>query len=231
VRNDAWSSGAGGSAPEPPLAAVSRETSRDVSELLTQASALGVELDQERVARLIRFERLLVDRAVPLGAVARSDVTRLRERHILDCLRVAPHVRTAGLTYDLGSGAGLPGIVAAVAVPEVRVVLVERRANRVAFLELALQELGLSNAEAFAGPVEALAEPADLCLARAFAPLERSWDAAERVLLPGGRLVYFAGREQAEAGSVRVPSGGVLEAIVRTPVLESAGPLVIMARQ
>ena len=231
MRSDASSSGAGGSAPEPPQAAVSRETSRAASDLVTQASALGVELDRERAARLIRFERLLAERAVPIGAVARSDADRLRERHILDCLRAAPHVRGTGLTYDLGSGAGLPGIVAAVAVPEVRVVLVERRANRVAFLELAIQELGLSNAEAFAGPVEALAESADLCLARAFAPLERSWEAAERVLLPGGRLMYFLGREQAEEGSVRIPNGAALEAVVRTPVLESAGPLVMIARQ
>lgn len=230
MRNGASSSG-GGNAPEPPQAAVSRETSWDAEELERQASAVGAELDEERARRLIAFERLLLERAIPLGAVARSDAGRIRERHILDCLRAAPHVRTAGFVYDLGSGAGLPGIVVAIALPDLRVVLVDRRSNRAAIAELAIQELGLSNADVFAGPVEELAEPADACLARAFAPLERSWATAERLLRPGGRLVYFAGLDLVSAGSPPVPHGAILEAVARTPVLESAGPLVIMARQ
>ena len=190
-----------------------------------------MDLDDERSERLVRFEGLLANRAVPIGAVAASDAPRLRERHILDSLRAAPLLAPDVLTYDLGSGAGLPGIVAAIARPDVRVILVERRANRAAFLELAVEELRIPNAEVFAGPVGDLGEPAQACLARAFAPLERSWAEAERVLLPGGRLVYFAGREVGEAEAVEVPRGAILEAIVRTPVLESAGPLVIMARQ
>ena len=181
--------------------------------------------------RLLGFEGLLADRAVPLGAIARSDAGRIRERHILDCLRAAPYVRTAGMAYDLGSGAGLPGVVVAIALPEVPVVLVDRRANRAAFLELAVQDLRLANAVVFADPVEELAEPAGACLARAFATLERSWEAAERLLRPAGRLVYFGGRELDEAAAIEVPTGATLEAVVRTPVLESAGPLVIMARQ
>lgn len=230
MRNGASSSG-GGSAPEPPQAAVSRETSRDAEELRRQASALGADLDEERAQRLIAFERLLLERAIPLGAVARSDVGRIRDRHILDCLRAAPVIRTAGFAYDLGSGAGLPGIVVAIALPDLRVVLVDRRANRAALAELAIQELRLSNADVFAGPAEELAEPADACLARAFAPLERSWATAERLLRPGGRLVYFGGVDLVSSGTPAVPHGAVLEAVARTPVLESAGPLVIMARQ
>jgi 16S rRNA (guanine527-N7)-methyltransferase len=163
--------------------------------------------------------------------VARSDVERVRDRHILDSLRVAPLVRSAGSVYDLGSGAGLPGLVVAIALPDVGVTLVERRRNRAAFLELAVEHLGLSNAEVFAGPVETVEELADVALARAFAPLERSWQVASRVLRPGGRLVYFGGRELDEPRSIEAPAGALLEAVVRTPVLESSGPLVIMARQ
>ena len=166
-----------------------------------------------------------------LGAVARSDLDRLRERHVLDSLRAAPHVRSGGLAYDLGSGAGLPGIVVAVVVPDARMVLIERRSRRAAFLELAVQELALPNAEVFAGTVEDVTEAGDAALARAFAPLDRAWAAAERLLRPRGRLVYFAGRGSGQVRSIDVPDGAVLEALVRTPVLESAGPLVIMTRQ
>jgi len=135
------------------------------------------------------------------------------------------------MVYDLGSGAGLPGVVVAAAAPELRVVLVERRSHRAAFLELVVEGLALSNAEVFAGPAESLDEAADAALARAFAPLDRAWAAAERLLRSGGRLVYFGGGDLGRAGSIDVPTGAVLEAVVRTPVLESAGPLVIMTRQ
>ena len=129
---------------------------------------------------------------------------------------------------DLGSGAGLPGIVVAVAEPWVRVLLVESRAKRAAFLEFAVQELGLSNAVVVVGRAEVLRREVDACFARAFAPLPLAWSVARGVLRPGGRLIYFAGAELADPA---VPDGAALEAVVRTPVLESAGPLVIMTRQ
>ena len=196
--------------------------------LLGQASELGVALDASRAATLIRYEDLLARRAVPLGAVARSDATRIRERHILDCLRAAPMVHEVDVACDLGSGAGLPGIVVAVAEPGVRVLLVESRAKRAAFLEFAVLELGLSNADVVVGRAEDLHRRVDACFARAFAPLPLAWSVARGILRPGGRLVYFAG---ADLRDPVVPEGAALEAVVRTAVLESAGPLVIMTRQ
>jgi 16S rRNA (guanine527-N7)-methyltransferase len=196
--------------------------------LLGQAAELGVALDASRAATLIRYEDLLARRAVPLGAVARSDATRIRERHILDCLRAAPLMHEVDVACDLGSGAGLPGIVVAVAEPGVRVLLVESRAKRAAFLEFAVLELGLSNADVVVGRAEDLSREVDACFARAFAPLPRAWSVARGILRPGGRLVYFAG---AELRDPVVPEGAALEAVVRTAVLESAGPLVIMTRQ
>jgi len=193
-----------------------------------QAAELGVTLDTSQAATLLRYEDLLAGRAVPLGAVARSDATRIRARHILDCLRAAPLVHEDDLACDLGSGAGLPGIVVAVAEPLVRVLLVESRAKRAAFLEFAVQELRLSNAQVVVGRAEELRRGVDACFARAFAPLPLAWSVARGILRPGGRLIYFAG---AELGEPVVPDGAALEAVVRTAVLESAGPLVIMTRQ
>jgi len=196
--------------------------------LLGQAAELGVELDASRAATLLRYEDLLTRRAVPLGAVARSDATRIRERHILDCLRAAPEVHEVDVACDLGSGAGLPGIVVAVAEPSVQVLFVESRAKRADFLELAVRELGLSNADVVVKRAQELRREVDACFARAFAPLPVVWSVARSILRPGGRLIYFAG---AELGDPVVPEGAALEAVVRTAVLESAGPLVIMTRQ
>jgi 16S rRNA (guanine527-N7)-methyltransferase len=200
----------------------------DSETLREQAAALGVDLEPIQAARLMRFEELLLLRAVPLGAVARSDASRIRDRHILDCLRAAPLVTTGSSACDLGSGAGLPGVVLAVAVPGLMVRLVEPRAKRAAFLELAIGEVGLSNAEVVVGRVEDMTVEVDFCFARAFAPPRQAWAAARALLRPAGRLVYFAG---AGTPDPELPPDATLEAIVRTPVLESSGPLVIMARQ
>ena len=64
----------------------------DPEALRAQAASLGVPLDPSQAARLIRFEELLADRAIPQGVISASDATKIRERHILDSLRAAPVV-------------------------------------------------------------------------------------------------------------------------------------------
>ena len=199
----------------------------DTEALRAQAGSLGVALDPSQASRLIRFEQLLLDRAIPLGMVSRSDTTRIRERHILDSLRAAPIVQGDDLAADLGSGAGLPGVVVAIALPRIRMLLVERRPRRAAILELVVEELGISNATVFAGRVVELPERVDVALARAFAPPEEAWAQARQVLRPGGRLVYFAGA----ATAIPAAPEGTAMVEVQTPVLESSGALVIMTRQ
>lgn len=200
----------------------------DTEGLQAQAGSLGVVLDPSQVSRLTRFEELLVARAIPLGAVSSSDAPRIRERHILDSLRAAPVVESADLAADLGSGAGLPGVVVAIALPRLRMLLVERRPRRAALLELVVEELGVSNATVFAGRVAEMPGPVDIALARAFAPLDEAWAQARGILRPGGRLVYFAGGETTVPVA---PEGSAILEVLRTPVLESAGALVIMTRQ
>jgi 16S rRNA (guanine527-N7)-methyltransferase len=192
------------------------------------SQAIGVDLDRSRVQMLERYEGLLADRAVGLGLIARSDAGRIHERHVVDSLRAARIPEAGATVYDLGSGAGLPGVPVAIARPEVTVWVVERRARRAAFLELVQQELALANMTVIGSSAEDLEGQADVCLARAFAPLPRAWAVARELLGPGGRLVYFAGREPRPND---VPADAVLRAVVRTSVLESSGPLVIIARQ
>jgi 16S rRNA (guanine527-N7)-methyltransferase len=197
-------------------------------ELRDFARSIGVELDGAAIERLLAFEDILVERAVGLGLIARSDRGRIRSRHVMDCLRAVLAVRPEdALGLDVGSGAGLPGVVVAIARPALRVALVEPRKSRVAFLELVLERLDLPNASVVAGRIQEVTKAADLCFARAFAPLDVAWEAALPRLRAGGRLVYFAG-----AGTDRpeaLPGAGSVE-ILEAPVLESAGPLIIMGR-
>jgi 16S rRNA (guanine527-N7)-methyltransferase len=196
--------------------------------MTSAAAASGVNLPEGAADRLVAYEHLLAERAAVLGLVARSDLPRLRERHILDCLRAAPAVRPEDRSAaDLGSGGGLPGVVVAIACPDLMVTLAERRRNRAAFLELAVRELGLPNARVAVGPVQELPTGSDLCFARAFADARGSWKAARRILGPGGRLVYFAGAGSAVS---EMPDDARAE-ILPPPPFASGGPLVIMSRQ
>jgi len=193
------------------------------------ATRIGVDLPPGASERLDGYERLLRDRAVPAGLIAAGDADRLRERHVLDCLRGAPLVPAVARTLvDLGSGAGLPGVVIAIARPAVAVVLVERRRARAAFLELVVDLLGLDAVRVHLGDAATVDARFDVATARAFGDPRRSWDAAERLLAPGGRLLYWAGeafvpqRDAPPGVEVTVPGGHALA---------RGGPVVIMARQ
>jgi 16S rRNA (guanine527-N7)-methyltransferase len=197
--------------------------------LRSQAEALAITLTSAAEEVLLAYERLLQDPGVDLGVVAAGDRSRIRTRHVLDSLRAVEVIRPEDSdAYDLGSGGGLPGVVVAAVIPHLHVGLVESRRRRVAFLELVLERLEIPNASVIPSRIEDLTGPVDVCLARALAPLPESWALARGLLRPTGRLVYFAG-EGTDPGLV-VP-GGVGFEVRATPVLESAGPLVIMALQ
>jgi 16S rRNA (guanine527-N7)-methyltransferase len=197
--------------------------------LTSLSAALGVDLTPEQARRLETFEGLLAERAVAMGMIGAADLPRLRERHVLDCLRAAAVVATTDrFAVDMGSGAGLPGIVVAIACPALTVTLVESRRGRAAFLELATERLELANATVEPSRVEAVSGSFDVCFARAFADLSTSWRLAERLLRPEGRLVYFGG---STFDPSHVVPGGTHVVILPGPSVASAGPLVIMSRQ
>jgi 16S rRNA (guanine527-N7)-methyltransferase len=166
---------------------------------LERAAELGVQLTAHAGEQLEAFAELLLERAVPLGMIARADAGRIRDRHILDSLRAAPFLREsdADEVVDLGSGAGLPGVPLAIAVSEARFTLAESRSRRAAFLELAADRLGLGNVTVHPDRVESLPPRAfDAATARAFAAPASAWSSAARVLRRGGSLVLFAGARE-----------------------------------
>lgn len=197
--------------------------------LRAAAADLRVTLDGTQTDRLERFEDLLRERAAALGMIARNDLTRLRERHVLDSLRAAPALPEAVRSVlDLGSGAGLPGIPVAIARPDLAVTLSETRHQRIAFLELVVTELGLSHVSVHAGRAEDAPGPFEACLARAFRDAAGSWTVSRKLLRPQGCLVYFAG---ARFDVARDVPAGVAASVAPTSSLANAGPLVIMTRK
>ena len=123
---------------------------------------------------------------------------------IQETLAVLPCLPIRGMLIDLGSGAGVPGIPLAVVRPEVHVVLVEASRSKAGFLQVAVRELALENAEVVHGRAEALGhdprhrERYDVVTARALAPLRVLVEYALPLLTIGGVGVFPKGRAAAE---------------------------------
>jgi 16S rRNA (guanine527-N7)-methyltransferase len=184
-------------------------------------------LSESQREALREYEGLLRTTAVPRRMVSASDADRLHERHVLDSLRGVAWLHGAVRACDLGSGAGVPGIPVAVAEPGLEVTLSEPRLQRVAFLELVVERLGLGNVVVHPGAAQELPPGRfDACLARGFADAGGTWDVAQPLLVPAGRLLYWAGRS---FGPGDVPNGVRVQ--VTDAALESGGPIAIMTRQ
>ena len=151
--------------------------------------------DQRQRQQTNAFVDLLLNKAIPNGFIAAGDKNALLERHVLDSLRAVCCLGSGDREIvDIGSGAGLPGIPVAIALPASSVYLVEPQRRRVAFLELAVERLGLGNAKVIASRADSVALRVDACLARAVGPADKAWREGRRLLSPRGRLIYFAGR-------------------------------------
>jgi 16S rRNA (guanine527-N7)-methyltransferase len=142
-----------------------------------------------------KYAQLLAGRGMELGVIGPAEVERLWDRHLLNCAAIARLVPARCSLADIGSGAGLPGIVLALLRPGVRVTLVEAMARRVSFLEQCVAELGLDNVEVVRGRAEDLAGRliVDVVTARAVAPLEKLAGLCVGLLRPGGRALAIKG--------------------------------------
>jgi len=122
-------------------------------------------------------------------------VPRLWDRHLLNCAVVADLIGSRYRTLvDIGSGAGLPGIVLAMMRPELTVTLLEPMERRCRFLSGCVAELGLANASVLRGRAEDARLRADVATARAVAPLDRLAELAVRVVRPGGLVLAIKGQ-------------------------------------
>lgn len=170
------------------------------------ASVFGGALDQA-----CRYTDLLATEGVTRGLIGPRETERLWDRHLLNCAVVAELLpeQADGQLVDIGSGAGLPGIVLAMLRPSLQVVLLEPLLRRSVFLEECVGELGLANATVVRARAEDKAAAqirADFATARAVAPLDRLAVLAAGLLRPGGELLAVKGQsaeeELAAAGPV-----------------------------
>lgn len=185
-----------------PAPAVSRETqglSTDIADSDLDLGAVHAYLG-DAFAALERFHELLVVHGEERGLIGPRELERLWSRHLLNSAAVVPFLPKTGSIADLGSGAGLPGIVVAAMLPDAEIILIEPMERRCAWLTEVIAELGLTNTEVRRGRAEEFhgAFQVDAVTARAVAALDRLARWAFPLLKRDGVLVALKGRSAAD---------------------------------
>lgn len=201
-------------------------------------AAVHAEVFGPLLAQVEAFAALLAGPGVERGLLGPRETPRLWERHLLNCAGLSSLVEDGQVVLDLGSGAGLPGLVLAIQRPDVQVVLVESLQRRATFLSEAVEHLGLRNtlvrrarAEELHGKVEV-----DVVTARAVAPLDRLAAWSLPLLHGGGRLLAFKGEqaagELAAAGPTLHRLGAIASSVVEvgSEALGTLAKIVVVER-
>ena len=184
-----------------------------------------------------QYVQYLAEVAVPRGLLGPAEIPRLWERHILNCAVVTDLVAENAVVYDVGSGAGLPGIVWALRRPDLAVTLIEPLLRRATFLTECIDALGLNHVGVVRARAEevSLVATADVVTARAVAPLNRLAGWTLPLVRVGGELLAIKGGSASEeveaAKGVVTALGGAKVDIVSCGVGLLQTPTVVLRVQ
>lgn len=161
--------------------------------------ALGLDVNDEAIERLLRFGALLTKWNATHNLTAIRSADELLTYHLLDSLSLAaPLARWMRVgdrrVLDVGAGGGLPGVPLAILRPDLEFTLVDAVQKKVAFLRQAQLEIGLANLAPVHGRIESLAlQPFPIVISRAFAALPRFCELTRHLLAPGGMWLAMKG--------------------------------------
>ncbi len=158
--------------------------------------AIATELFGPRLGLTERFAGMLATAGIERGLIGPREHERLWERHLVNCAVVQELVPDRAHVVDVGSGAGLPGVVLALAREDLRVTLVEPLQRRVNWLEDVVAALGLGDQVSVvrARAEECAVRDADVVASRAVAPLDRLVTWCVPLAKPGGTVMALKGR-------------------------------------
>lgn len=206
----------------------------DIELLKDGLDRMGIAYDGSALVRFETYmsELMLFNPAYRL--VAQDDEDEILIRHFLDSAAAVPYL--FGLDrhediIDLGSGAGFPGLVLAILMPESRVTLAERMSRRVAFLRNAVLKMELSNVEIVEKNAEDVDGKWDIVTSRAFHPVSNCLAYARALVREGGRIVFYKGPEKNVDAEMSLLGGKVDYSTVRlcVPYLDEARSLLVIA--
>jgi 16S rRNA (guanine527-N7)-methyltransferase len=145
------------------------------------------------------YAEFLTTAGIERGLIGPREGERIWERHIFNCLPVTQLLPQGASLFDIGSGAGLPGIVIALARPDVKVTLIEPLERRVEFLNEAVAAIAASGVEiqVIRGRAQDVKKSADFVTARAVAPMEKLKKMSWHMVKTGGSLLAMKGESAA----------------------------------
>ena len=192
--------------------------------------ALGLTLDRDTRERLLDYVALIEkwNRVYNLTAIREPE--KMVSHHLLDSPAVAPHLR-AGRLLDVGSGAGLPGIPLALANPDMQVTLLDSNHKKAAFLNQAVVELKIRNAQVCGERVESWQTQSgfDVIISRAFSDMGEFVRVARHLLAPGGMFAAMKGVHPYEEIEKLPPQCTVIQVMpLAVPGVDGARHLVLI---
>ena len=197
-------------------------------ELRLGSAQLGVLLSAEMCIKLLDYLVLLGKWNKVYNLTAIRDPQQMVSHHLLDSLAVMPHL-WAGRWLDVGCGAGLPGLVLAIAQPDWQFTLLDSNSKKTGFVQQAVIELGLHNVSVQCARVEEWqpAKKFDGIISRAFAELGDFLLSTRHLIASQGRWAALKGMPAQELASV--PQGCRVERVIplQVPGLHAARSLVI----
>lgn len=146
------------------------------------------------------FAQKLYNEGEERGLIGPRELSRIWSRHIVNCAALFPYLPARGSLIDVGSGAGLPGLVIAIARPDLDIYLVEAMEKRCAWLAEVCDELGLDNVEIINARSEDLGRKirADVVTARAVAGMDKLIRLTSKMIAPRGCLLALKGQRAYE---------------------------------
>ena len=180
-------------------------------------AALGLSLSDAQVGQLLGYQSLIGKWNKVYNLTAVRDPAEMQTHHLLDSLAaVVPlqkHLQGRGLAaaslLDVGSGAGLPGVVLAICCPTLAVTCVDTVGKKAAFIKQAALALGLGNLTGLHARVETITQPFDVICSRAFASLVDFTSWSQAALAPGGVWMALKGKHPADELALLPPEVAV----------------------
>lgn len=165
--------------------------------LVSRETPGAVEYFGDDLARINRYVDLLATWGIERGLIGPREAPRLWDRHILNCAVVVPRIPTGATVADVGSGAGLPGLVWAIARPDLAVTLIEPLLRRTTFLTEVVEDLNLTNVAVVRGRAAEASGTFDVVSARAVADLGKLGSWCLPLVRAGGVLLALKGESAA----------------------------------
>ena len=175
--------------------------------LLVGLAALQLKLSEPQISQLLNYQAMIGKWTQVYNLTSVRDPAEMMTHHLLDSLSVVPALQRyllgAGLEQgsrllDVGSGAGLPGVVIAICCPAVNVTCVDTVAKKAAFIKQAALALKLPNLAGLHARVESITEPFDIICSRAFASLADFTNWSMGALVPQGVWLAMKGKHPSD---------------------------------